>query len=342
MRKIVLWIYMFFLATNQNIMANETIYNEAKVVLKMIEKRSVEFISAEDSSFLIKGSKIFDIHHFYSADTTGDMPCTPFYACPNRVANYLSLLGVEKNRSLVLYDNSYSIYASALYIMLESIGYKSMIILNGGADAIYRIDPNQKIYDKYKREIDKLIKSKNEENSTKGFKLNELKIEELRKKLEVIKPYLLTQKNHNIVLEKDKIEYKIDKLNLDYLLSRDDLKEAVRKVRDEGRESNITIVDVCPMVDIVGSKNGSYIPGVIPLSWKKVVNHKDKKILNDEKLLSLFELNGLDKNSEQYLYCMSGSDKALFVMTLLREVGYSKVKSFTGDWNVWIGGVDEK
>jgi len=342
MRKIVLLIYMFFLATNQNIMANESIYNEAKVALKMIEKRSVEFISAEDSSFFIKGSKLFDIHNFYSADTTGDMRCAPFYACPNRVANYLSLLGVEKNRPLILYDNSYSIYASALYVMLESIGYKNMIILNGGVDAIYRIDPNQKIYDKYKSEIDNLIELKNEKNSTKSFKLNELKIEELRKKLEVIKPYLLTQKKHNTLQKKDKIKYKIDKVNLDYLLSRDDLKQAVKKVRDEGRESNITIIDVCPMVDIVGSKNGSYISGVVPISWKKVLNYKDKKILNDEKLLSLFESKGLDKNSEQYLYCMSGSDKALFMMTLLRKVGYSKVKSFTGDWNVWIGGVDEK
>jgi 3-mercaptopyruvate sulfurtransferase SseA len=38
---------------------------------------------------------------------------------------------------------------------------------------------------------------------------------------------------------------------------------------------------------------------------------------------------------------MSGSPKAFFVMMALRELGYHKTKVFIGDWNVWVGDMNE-
>ena len=39
----------------------------------------------------------------------------------------------------------------------------------------------------------------------------------------------------------------------------------------------------------------------------------------------------MSKNDNNYIYCMSGAQKAFYVMMALRELGYSKVKAFIGD-----------
>lgn len=61
----------------------------------------------------------------------------------------------------------------------------------------------------------------------------------------------------------------------------------------------------------------------------------------NEVLEKLFNKLKLNKDEQHYIYCMSGAQKAFYVMMALRELGYSKVKAFAGDWNTWEGDINE-
>ena len=321
---------LILLILNMNLLllyANEPIYIDAKLAIQMIEKRDITFVVAEKMKEIIRGSKMVDTSTLFSSSILGDMPCSPLYSCPLAVEKKLSKLGIKRDDFLVLYDKSYGVYASTLYSILESLGHQKMTILNGGAEAISKIDPNQKLYNKY---IDEIINLSKEEKS---------KLEDIQKKLDILKPHLLVQKKSletSKILEKN--SYKIGKGNIDFLLSNNDLKKVIREA--QMGDKNITIVDTCPMVDIVGNKYGNYELGVKPFSWKKVIDIEDNRIKSKEELNELF--NSFKKDKEYTLYCMEDSSKALFMMTVMRYIGYNNVKAFTGNWSVWTRGKDEK
>jgi len=327
------YIIFYVLLFNQILVADKSIYTEAKVAIKFIEKKDIQFVSAQDNIKIIKGSKTVDISTLSSSDILGHNSCTPYLVCPNKLKNILSLKGITANQNLVIYDDSYGIYAAQLYSVLESVGHKNMIILNGGANAISKIDLNMESYIKYHLELNSL-KNSNENNESRK------EIENLKEKLKVLKPLLLVGKKVSSVNKIEKTNYQLTKNSKDFLLSKEELVEAVAEVRST-EDLNITIVDVCPMVDIVGNKTGSYLTGVVALSWKEIIDKNKKSLKSKEELTAIFNKTGLDKKNSNYLYCMSGSAKALFMITAMREVGYLKVKAFTGDWNVWVGDIDE-
>jgi len=329
MKHIIFYLLLF----NQILVAEGTIYVEAKIAIKLIEKKDIQFISAQDNIEIIKGSKILNIAALSLPNILGSTPCSPYLICPDKLKNILSDIGVASNQKIILYDNSYGIYAAQLYSALESIGHNNIMILNGGTNSIAKIDPNRKTYVKYYSELNSLMNSM-EDNKTTDT------IENLKEKLKVLKPLLLVQKEIISIKSLMRKDYKILKKSKNYFLSKSDLLRAVEKVRLSS-ESNISIIDVCPMVDIVGDKSGSYISGVTPLSWKKIIDRVEKGIQSKEELVSFFKNHGIKKENSNYLYCMSGSAKALFMMTAMREAGYLKVKTFTGDWNVWVGDINE-
>ncbi len=307
--------------------ANEPLYTDAKLVIQMIEKRDVIFIGAEKMKKIVRGSQVINTSALFSSSILGEMSCTPLYSCPLEVKKQLSELGVKRDDFLVLYDDSYGVYASTLYTILESLGHPKMTILNGGAEAISKIDPNQKLYDKYMQEISNLTKK------------DKSLLEGIKKKLDILKPHLLVQKNSLVSIKSDENDsYQLGKDNITFLLSTNDLKEIVNQVRIG--DKNITIVDTCPMVDIVGNKYGSYEAGVVPFSWKKVIDIENNSIKSKEKLNTIFSF--FPKEKEYVLYCMENSNKALFMMTVMRQLGYKQVKAFTGNWSVWTGGKDEQ
>ena len=306
--------------------SNESLYTDAKLGIQMIEKSGIVFIAAEKMENIIRGSRVVDTSALFSSSILGEMPCSPLYSCPLEVEKLLSDLGIERDDFLVLYDKSYGVYASTLYTLLESLGHQNMTILDGGVEAILKIDPNQKLYNKYMHKIVNLTQK--EKSLT----------EDIQKKLNILKPHLLVQKS---TLESSKSikkeSYQFDKGNVTFLLSTDDLREVVEQV--QMGDNNMTIVDTCPMIDIVGNRYGSYEVGVTPFSWKKIIKIEDNSIKPEEKLKTLF--NSFPKEKEYVLYCMEDSNKALFMMTVMRQLGYNKIKAFTGNWSVWTGGKDE-
>ena len=300
--------------------ANEPIYTDAKVAIQMIGKNNTVFISTEKMKNIIRGSRTINISSLFSSSILGKMPCSPLYSCPMEVEKQLSKLGIKRDDFLVLYDNSFGVYASTLYTLLESLGHQNMTILNGGIESILNIDPNQKLYDKYMNEITNLTKK--EQSS----------VEDIQKKLDILKPHLLVQKESvefNKSVEKDR--YKIKKGNVTFLLSFNNLKKIVSQI--QSGDKNVTIIDSCPMIDIVRNRYGSYEVGVTPFSWKKLIDIKEKRIKSKEELNTLFK--SFPKERQYALYCMENSNKALFMMTVMRYIGFNKIKAFTGNWSVW-------
>jgi 3-mercaptopyruvate sulfurtransferase SseA len=322
---------IFYLLLNQFLFGNNSVFTESKVAIKLIDKKDIQFISAQKNMEEIKGSKIVDVKALSSSHILGKMPCAPYLLCPKSLEKILSKQNITFNQQLVIYDDSYGIYAAWLYNALESMGHRNMLILNGGVKSIMQIDPNQETYNKYSDELNSLLKSQENNESNK-------EIESLNKKLKVLKPLLLVQKKEKL-FDKTSISastYEIGEKSSEYFLTKKELKEASAIVRSR-KELNITIVDVCPMVNIVGNNTGSYESELKTLSWKEIINTKEKSLKPIKTIKNIFEKSGLDQDKNIYLYCMSGSAKALFMMTVMREVGYLKVKAFTGDWNVWIG-----
>jgi len=332
------YINLFFVVFTLCLFAVEDMYIEPKVAIKMIDKSDVQFISAQKSITLIKNSKIIDMQRFSSSNILGNNSCEPFYDCFSDLKKYFLDKNINKNQLLIFYDNSYGIYAATLYSMLESLGYKKMLILNGGLRAILKIDPNQKLYDKYKIELDEFLKLISKDDNRTLEQEYESKIINLRKKLLILKPYLLS--NSNNIKSLDNSIYSRDKINRDYFLSKIELENTVNKIR-QNYELNATVIDICPMVDTVGNEKGSYLAGVTVFSWKELIDKNKYRLKSKEELDILFKKYKLNKSNSNYIYCMSGSPKALYMMTVMRYLGYEKVKAFTGDWNVWVGDIND-
>jgi len=320
------------------LLANENIFTNAKVAIQFIEKNDVQFIATQESDKFIRGSKILNIKLLSSETVLGNMPCEPFYSCPKKIEKYFSRLGIVQNKSLFLYDNSYGVYASTLYTLLESVGHKNMTIIDGGINAVEKLDPNQELYDKYKDEFKVFEKLIEEDNATISEEKRESIKNSLVKKMEMVRPHLLIDKNLNISM-KERSNYVIKKKNTDYLLSTTALRGIVQKVKSH--ENNITIIDACPMIDIVGNKYGNYLFGVTPFSWKNLIDKKENRLKSQALLERFFMKIGLKKDEYNYIYCMSESSKAFFMMLVMRELGYTKVKAYTGNWSVWKGDSDE-
>ncbi len=307
--------------------ANESLYTDAKLAIQMIGKSNILFIASERMTEVIRGSKTINTSTLFSSSILGEMPCSPLYSCPLEVEKTLSELGIKRDDFLVLYDKSYGVYAATLYSLLESLGHEKITILDGGVEAISKLDPNQKLYNKYMKE---------KRNLKVGEKSS---IEDIQKKLDILKPHLLVQKSFSASDKGVKREsYQLGNGNISFLLSANKLKELVEQVRKGDR--NITIVDTCPMIDIVGNRYGSYESGVTPFSWKKTIELEGNGLKSKELLERLFST--FPKEREYALYCMENSNKALFMMTVMRYLGYNKVKAFTGNWSVWRGDKDEQ
>ena len=326
MKKILI---LSILAINILFCSNTSIYTDAKLGIQMIEKSGIVFVATEKMNRLIRGSRVVNTSALFSSSILGKMPCSPLYSCPLEVEKQFSELGIKKDDFLVLYDKSYGVYASTLYTLLKSLGHKNITILDGGIEAILKLDPNQKLYNKY---MHKLVSLTPKDKSL---------IDDIQKRLDILKPHLLVQKSFlesNKSVEKE--SYQVNKEgDISFLLSAIDLQKLVERVQNNS-ENNITIVDSCPMVDIVGNSYGSYEVGVTPFSWKKLIDVNENRLKDKEKLTKTFST--FSKEKEYALYCMENSNKALFMMTVMYQLGFNKVKAFTGNWSVWTGGKNEQ
>lgn len=316
--------------------AEQSIFISPKVALKMVDKKSVLFISLDKSSLEIKKSKYIDLATLPSFDILGRLDCPTMYICPKELEKFFSTLDIDPKQPLIIYDDSYGIKAATLYTILESIGHENMAILRGGVADIKALDPNWEIYSTSLIKLRELVALTQQD--TNQTLLNEYasKINSLEKKVRVLKPHLLIQKRRLIEYEHKDINYTISNVHQDYFLSKEKFEQILNTF--DANETNVSIVDVCDMGDILGIAS---LDEAKSIPWSSLINKDAKHLKSNELLEKFFVEQGLNKKNDNYLYCMSGAQKAFFVMLALREVGYMKVKVFVGDWNVWIGEMNE-
>jgi len=308
---------------------------EAEAAVKLVNHKGIKFIAAEEDSVAIKGAVTMDVKALYGYSTIGASLCSPFYSCPNRVKNRIEALGINNDDELIIYDKSYGINAATLYSIFESVGHKNIKILNGGYTQIKKLDPNQESYDEYSADLNKIKGLLNSEKNIELIEKHKSDIKSLKKILSVLKPLLLIESVKTQEVNRSSYTMNNELFNLKYLLEKPVLSKAIETLHKDRNESNITIVDSCNMIDIVGSTNGSYLPGVTSIYWKKLVDSKKQGLKSKELLEKLFENAGLNSEKSIYLYCMSGSEKSFYLQIALRLAGYDNVKVFTGNWDVW-------
>ncbi|CAA6819040.1 MAG: Sulfurtransferase [uncultured Sulfurovum sp.] len=331
MNKFIILLLLSLIVTSPQ--AHDRIFISPKIALKMIGKKETTFIHLNDSPLKIKKSKNVDIKTLKASDILGRTGCSPLYVCREKIEKYLSSLGIEPNQGLVIYDDSYGIDSATLYVVLESMGHKHMNILRGTLKDISELDPNWQKYNNYLNEL------KAKDLNKSFLKEEQEKKTELLQKVDILKPHVLLEKSNANSIEYMESNYTITKISTDYLLSREELKQSIKEVRS--KESNITIIDACEMIDIVGATYASGRIAMKSLSWKELIDKNEKYLKSNKELEEVFDRLKLKKNEQHYVYCMSGAEKAFYMMMVLRELGYHNVKAFTGDWNRWVGDIDE-
>jgi len=285
----------------------------------------------------IVGTTVIPLNRISDYNILGKTPCSPFYTCVDTFNKEVAKLSLRKDSELVFYDHSYGINATTLYHIFESMGYTNLAWLNGDYSKIIELDPNQKAYNRYLKEFNEINKLLENEKEIDAINEKRESLLQLKKKISILKPLLLIQNIH--FSEKNSSTVTVDKKNLsiEHLSSTKELALAVSKLQKYRTESNITIIDSCGMVDIVGSEYGNYLPGVDFLSWKSLIDLETKGMKSKKILIDMFQKLGLEKENQIYTYCMSSSEKAFYMSMALRIAEYNKVKVFTGNWDTWTG-----
>jgi 3-mercaptopyruvate sulfurtransferase SseA len=317
----------------------EEIFISPKIALKKVDKNSILFVSLDESNLVIKRGKKFNHNLLDNFEILGRLPCKDFYVCPHKIEAYFSEIGIKNNQALVIHDDSYGIYASTLYTLLESIGHKNISILRGNIKEILDLDPNWESYKKYVHEMRSIETLMNSDKNQTKQKTYIKKFKSVHKKIELLKPHLLVELYDNTNQNIEKSTYQIDKVNRQYLQSKSEL-EKILKLR-VSNENNATIIDVCGLGNELFEKDYSINRYFKSFSWKSLIDQEKRYLKSNEALEKLFNQLELNKKGDNYIHCMSGAQKAFFVMLAMREVGYDNVKAFIGDWNIWMGDIDE-
>jgi 3-mercaptopyruvate sulfurtransferase SseA len=310
---------------------------EAKLAIKMVKRKNIKFISAEETSVGVINSLVIPIKKLYNVDVLGNHICSPLYACFENIEKIIEDLDISKENQLIIYDKSYGIYATTLYATFESMGYKHIALLNGGYASIAKLDPNQKAYNKYVVESNKVLQRLKEEKNKEVLVRYHSLFETLKKKKLVLEPLLLIQKieSKNYQFFKDVVY--TGAINLNYLSTKLELKMAVEKIDKYRLDSNMTLIDSCPMVNILENNSTHASDKIKFLSWKNLIDVKKQGIKSKKLLEKIFQKAGLKKENTFYLYCMTGAEKAFYMQVALRIAEYNKVKVFTGNGDTWIG-----
>jgi len=333
------FIVLLLLSLTLNLLkAEQNIFITPKVAIKMINKKGILFIAMDKGVLEIKKSKSIDIDSFSSFDILGRRDCSSSYFCPKALEKLFSKLDIDENKLIIIYDKSYGIKASTLYVLLESLGYKDIKILRGGVHEIMKLDPNWELYQKYLHELRDNVRLISKDLNETILSEQLLKVNSLEQKVNALKPHLLLQKSRDMVTENNESNFTISKINEAHLLSRKALHNLVETLQVQ--ESNSSVIDACEMVDISNLDN-NHSSVLTSLSWKALIDKEKKQLKSNKALEELFHKFGLKKEEHHYVYCMSGYQKAFFMMMALREVGYNKVKAFAGDGNVWEGDINE-
>ncbi|HIE35344.1 MAG TPA: sulfurtransferase [Campylobacterales bacterium] len=337
---------------------------EAEEAVKLIGKPGVMFVSGDDDTAFenghIKGSVSMYAHHLHHADIMGNLECPPLFMCPKTAEHYIEAHGIDNDTLVIAYDNFRGPNATGVYWYFKSYGHDKVLILNGGMEAIKKIDPNQQKYDKLKKEakkVKKAYKKAKKANNMDEYKKLKEKYAALKKEMKDLTPKLLIQKGkkvvdlghhlHAVLDPKADIKpkhYHIDKnkIRYDLLASKEEVYKAVKDRLKNGDSSKYVIIDTRGMIEIIGERKmdnvarGGHIPTSKFIEWKNITDFKNKKSFRDlNELKELFKRYGVTPDKTIYAYCQVGTGRGSDIITALELLGYKDIKVYSGSWNEW-------
>jgi thiosulfate/3-mercaptopyruvate sulfurtransferase len=122
-------------------------------------------------------------------------------------------------------------------------------------------------------------------------------------------------------------------VNPDCIMAKDDLKAVVRRPHPE-----TLIVDARSLEEFLGKEvsgipRPGHIPSAIHVAWNGFLN-PDATVKDLNKINTLFDHKGLDRDKETVCYC-TGGVRSAWLYFVLRLAGYEKVKNYPGSWWEW-------
>ncbi|WP_187647538.1 sulfurtransferase [Nitrosophilus labii] len=345
---------------------DERILIEAEEAVKLIGKPGVIFVSGDDETAFenghIRGSVSMYAHHLHHADIMGRLECEPLFMCPKTAEHYIGAHGIDNDTLVIAYDNFRGPNATGVYMYFKSFGHDKVLILNGGVEAIKKIDPNQQEYNKLKKEarkVKKAYKKAKKAGNKEEYKKLKVKYAELKKEMKKLEPKLLIQRGKKIVdlghhlhavlppESEAKIEekhYHIDekKIRYDLIAGKEEVYKAVQDRLKNGDKSKYVIIDTRGMIEIIGERKmdnvarGGHIPTSKFIEWKNFTDFKNKKSFRSLKeMQEVFDKYGVTKDKTIYAYCHVGAGRSTEIITALKLLGYENVKVYTGSWDEW-------
>ena len=330
-KKIILLIVTLLSLLSANTLEKKPILISAQDAVNLIGTNNVTFVSGDNQDLYrlghIKGSVQMYSYNLHQSDIMGKMSCPPFFTCPDNASNYIGSKGIDNNTLVIAYDRANGINASGIYAYFKSYGHKNIRILNGGLNAIRKLDPSQKIYDSIYAEI---------QNQDEPIQENDYS------RLRDVEANLLVVKGEEISIS-PKI-YTISEDSLDYSRVADKLgvKYAMQDILKNGERSNFIIIDSRTIEEIIGEKKvdgvvrGGHIPGAIFIEISNLYDSNNSlSFKNEQELATIFERYGVTKDKTIYAYCHIGAKKSSKIVTALEILGYKSAKIYTGSWNEW-------
>jgi len=330
-KQIILLVLMLLSSLHATSLDNKNILISAQDAISLIGSKNVVFVSGDNKDLYklghIKGSAQMYAYELHRSDIMGRMSCSPLFACPAHSSSYIGSKAIDNNTLVIAYDNQNGINASAIYAYFKSYGHKNIKILNGGLNAVRKLDPNQKIYDSIYKEL------KNQDEQVQ---------QERYSRLNDVESNLLVVKGAESIREIK--TYTISKDSLDYtrVATKSDVAYAMQDILENGKNSDFVIIDSRTMAEIIGEEKignvvrGGHIPRATFIEISRLYDFNNSlSFKNIQELATIFEGYGVTKDKIIYAYSRIGSGKSSKIITALEMLGYENAKIYTGGWNEW-------
>jgi thiosulfate/3-mercaptopyruvate sulfurtransferase len=332
-----------------SVTASDNLMISGEEAVKLLDKPNVIFVSGDSHDVYnvqhIKGSVEMYAHHLHHADIMGHMHCAPMFMCEKEAEEYISSKGISNDTQIIAYDNFRGPNATGVYAFFKSFGHENIKILDGGMEAIRKVDPQQKVYDELAAEYKELNKQRKEAKKAGNKELEKsikAKRKDLKAQMKKVAKTLMVVKGHEHIEHKGHYDIDMKKINWDYIVSKEEMKKASDDILAKGKDSNYMIIDTRGMTEIIGERKldnvarGGHVPGATFLEWKHLTDFDKQLSYKDLKeVQKVFDKYGVTKDKTIYAYCHVGAGRSTHITTALERLGYENVKVYTGSWDEW-------
>jgi thiosulfate/3-mercaptopyruvate sulfurtransferase len=122
-------------------------------------------------------------------------------------------------------------------------------------------------------------------------------------------------------------------VNPDRIMTKDDLKAVVRRPHPETFIADARSLEEFLGKEVSGIPRPGHIPSAIHVPWNGFLN-PDATVKDLDKIQTLLDHKGLDKQKETVCYC-TGGVRSAWLYFVLRLAGYEKVRNYPGSWWEW-------